>query len=236
MQSKKVCHMTSNHFPEDIRIFHKECVSLAKAGYQVYLVERGETYDKDGVHIIGIGSTPRNRIKRMMESAKKVYQAALSVNADIYHFHDPELLPYGLKLKKKGKTVIFDSHEDFPAQMRDKPWLPTWARRTVSIVYKKYETHVVKKLDAVVAATPHIAEKFEGRTRKIVVVNNYPRLDDIEFHTTPFSERDAVICYAGGINEIRGEKVMIEALKDSDAILIVAGDHQIMEIGGAKQV
>ena len=79
MQSIKVCHLTSNHSPEDIRIFHKECVSLAKAGYHVYLVERGETYDKNGVHIIGIGSTPQNPIKRMKESAKKVYQTALSV-------------------------------------------------------------------------------------------------------------------------------------------------------------
>lgn len=38
----KVCHMASAHGIEDDRIFHKECVSLAKAGYEVYLVERGE--------------------------------------------------------------------------------------------------------------------------------------------------------------------------------------------------
>ena len=49
----RVCHMTSAHDPEDIRIFHKECVSLAKAGYEVYLVERGESYEKNGVHIVG---------------------------------------------------------------------------------------------------------------------------------------------------------------------------------------
>ena len=38
----KVCHMTSAHQPGDTRIFQKECVSLAKAGYQVFLVQRGE--------------------------------------------------------------------------------------------------------------------------------------------------------------------------------------------------
>ena len=27
--------MTSAHGPEDLRIFHKECVSLAKNGYEV---------------------------------------------------------------------------------------------------------------------------------------------------------------------------------------------------------
>lgn len=38
----KVCHMTSAHGMEDDRIFYKECVSLANAGYEVYLVELGE--------------------------------------------------------------------------------------------------------------------------------------------------------------------------------------------------
>ena len=33
---KKVCHMTSGHRSDDVRVFYKECVSLAKAGYDVF--------------------------------------------------------------------------------------------------------------------------------------------------------------------------------------------------------
>lgn len=62
--------MTSAHGPEDVRIFHKECVSLAKAGYEVYEVARGESYDKNGVHIVGIGEIPGDRLKRMTVGAK----------------------------------------------------------------------------------------------------------------------------------------------------------------------
>lgn len=228
----KVCHLTSAHTQEDIRIFHKECVSLAEAGYETYQISCGTTYDKKGVHLIGIGNPPEGRRERMTQTTKNIYEAALKVNADVYHFHDPELMPYGLKLKHRGKKIIFDSHEDVPAQIMDKYWIPKPLRKAISILFKAYETHVVKQLDAVVTATPHIAKKFEGRAKRVVVVNNYPRLDDIEFHDTPFEERERIVCYAGGIDDIRGEKIMIEAMKDVDATLIIAGDHEIMNVGG----
>ncbi len=226
----KICHMTSAHSQEDIRIFHKECVSLAKAGYQVYQVSCGSEYEKNGVQMIGIGQPEHSRMARMTKTAKKVYKTAKQIDADIYHIHDPELLPYGLRLKKSGKKVIFDSHEDVSAQIMDKTWIPKAFRKIVSICYKVYETHVVRNLDAVVAATPHIAESFSDRCKNVVIVNNYPKLDDIDFHNTPFTERDRIICYAGGIDEIRGERVMIEATKDIDGKMIIAGDHQILDI------
>ena len=101
----KICHLTSVHKPDDTRIFHKECTSLANAGYDTYLVVCGESCEKNGVHIIGTGEQSKSRIKRMRLDTKKVYEAALSVDADIYQIHDPELLPYALKLKKRAKRL-----------------------------------------------------------------------------------------------------------------------------------
>ena len=112
--------MTRAHRINDTRIFHKECVPLAKAGYEVYLVANGESYDKDGVHVRGIGEPPSSRMKRMTKTVKKIYKAAVEIDADVYHFHDPELLPYGLKLKRRGKKVIFDSHEDYLSTLSEK--------------------------------------------------------------------------------------------------------------------
>ena len=98
----KVCHMTSAHAPGMSGSFNKECVSLGKAGYQVYLVQRGESYEASGVHVIGVGQPSGGRLTRMTSFARKVYEAALAVDADLYHLHDPELLPYGIKLKRRG--------------------------------------------------------------------------------------------------------------------------------------
>ena len=222
----KVCHLTSAHETDDDRIFLKECQSLLAAGHEVYIVGKGGKYVKDGVRIEGVGDLSGSRLKRMWKGAKTVYQKALSLDCDIYHFHDPELLPYGLKLRKKGKKVIFDSHEDHPAQIRDKEWIPAPFRKAAAACYRAYETHAVRYLSAVVAATPHIAEQFQGRAKKVAVINNFPKLDDILFHETPFEERERIICYAGGLSEMRGEKVMTEAMKGVDGLLVLAGAHE----------
>ncbi|MFI3116232.1 MAG: hypothetical protein R3Y12_08860 [Clostridia bacterium] len=98
--------MTSAHLSQDVRILKKQCVSLAKAGYDTYLVAKGDSYEEDGVKIVGIGNVLGGRFKRMTVVVKNVYKQALDLDCDIYQIHDPELLPYALKLKKKVKKLF----------------------------------------------------------------------------------------------------------------------------------
>ena len=221
----RICHFTSAHTPMDVRIYVKECCSLQEAGHEVWIVARGEDKIQNGIHFVGC-KPPKGRISRMLTFSRKIYKAALKLNCDVYHFHDPELLPYGKKLQKKGKRVIFDSHEDVAGQILDKQWIPAPFRKMVSCLYKKYETRVVRRLDAVVAATPSIARIFEGVAQKTVVVNNYPKLDDIVFCNIPFAERERAIAYAGGLDELRGKSVIFGAMKDLDGALLLAGNHE----------
>lgn len=221
----RVCHFSSAHSSSDTRIFIKECSSLAANGYDTYLVVQGDSREENGVHVIGVGEMPSGRRGRMIGFSKKVFLKARELDCDVYHFHDPELLRFALRLKKAGKKVIFDSHEDVPEQIMSKMWIPAPLRKLISNLYKSYETHIVKRIDAVVAATPYIAEKFAGRAKEVATVNNYPKLEDIVFHETPFVDRGSIVCYAGGINENRGEQIMKSAMKSVDGTLIIAGDH-----------
>ena len=218
--------MTSVHQSTDIRIFVKECCSLAANNNEVYLVAKGDSRDDGNVKVVGVGEPPSGRLARMFSFSRSVYKKALSLDCEVYHIHDPELLPYAVKLARKGKKVIFDSHEDVPSQILDKNYLPKAVKWCVSKLYKKYETYAVRRISAVVAATPHIGNQFRGRARKIAVVNNFPKLDDIVFQDGPFEDRDRIVCYAGGINELRGEKVMLAAMKNVKGTLLIAGEHQ----------
>ena len=223
----KVCHMTSAHGPEDVRIFHKECVSLARAGYDVYLVERGDSYEKNGVHIVGVGQPSGGRLSRMTSFAKKVYQAALALDADIYHFHDPELLPYGLKLKKAGKNVVFDSHEKYTEQISVKPYLPKCFARLISGLYGKYERRGLRQIDAVIfPCTIEGKNPFEGKCRRAEIISNAAILDEFFNRYDPHCPKQIrQICYVGGLSEARGITNNIKAAYQSDARLALAGKY-----------
>ena len=98
------CHLTSVHKDGDVRIFHKECVSLYKAGFDVTCVLANvEERTMDGVKIETVNHIHKSRLDRMRKTVKLVYKKALEIDADIYHIHDPELLKTGLKLLNKGR-------------------------------------------------------------------------------------------------------------------------------------
>src|SRR5512143_4166247 len=103
----KIAHLTSVHGPFDTRIFHKQCKSLARAGYETYLVVVHDKDERvDGVHIEAV-ERGEGRLSRMFGTARRVYQAGLRLDAAVYHLHDPELIPAGLALKRRKKIVIF---------------------------------------------------------------------------------------------------------------------------------
>ena len=152
----KICHVTSAHLPFDVRIFEKECTSLAKdSNYDVYLVApSAHDYTKNNVHIVGVPFERKyGRYYRMFIFSRKIFKKALELDADIYHFHDPELMPVGLKLMKAGKKVIYDVHEDIRKKMTSKPYIPTLIGYILNILIGWYEDVCVKKFSGVVCAT-----------------------------------------------------------------------------------
>jgi len=212
----KVCHLSSVHRANDIRIFHKECVSLAQAGFDVTLIAVAAAVPDRGVKVIQL-SDQGNRLQRMVGRARTAYRHALAVDAEIYHFHDPELLPYGLMLKRRtGARVIFDSHECFREDIVAKDWIPAVLRQPVGRVVGGVEDFVVRRIDQVVAATPHIAESFERQAKRVVTINNYPLADEFAVSADTISTDRNGICYVGAISFVRGIIPFLDALSHVD--------------------
>lgn len=219
--ASKVCHMTSSHNPKDQRIFYKQCVSLAKAGYDVYLVERGASEELNGVHIVGTGEENQDRFFRLLKRPRNVYKLALALDADIYQIHDMELLPFAMKLKRKGKKVIFDSHEDFVTGFSDSDALPLpkGIMNLLGRIYGWYERRVCRKIDAVISVTPHICDRFKEVNTNTVMITNYPMLDTGAWkEEMPYHPQSNYIAFAGQITEAYSVPFIAKALQNVEGI------------------
>jgi hypothetical protein len=231
---KKVCHFTSVHPANDIRIYHKECKSLAHNNFEVHLVAIDMLpKSEQNIFFHAVPSQKeKNRLSRIIFRAWKTYKIAKEVNADIYHFHDPELLPYGLVLKWQGKKVIYDAHEDVPRDIMMKSWIPLFLRKPISWAIEKTENFVARRLDKVVTATPYIGKRFENIGANVVIINNFPRLDELTFDQNKNAIKNATptICYVGLISAERGIIEMLDAIKNLDVKFILAGKFNNQKI------
>lgn len=226
MNSSKICVVTTVHPHTDVRIYHKQVKKLAQAGYEVtVLCPDFAGQDEYGTKFIKL-ELPQGRAGRILKGWRIALQEAIRTDASLYHFHDPELLPMAKALKKLGKKVIYDVHEDLPRQILAKAWLPEVTRPTLSKLAERYEKAASSRLDGVVAATHVIGNRFEGS----VLFHNYPDEEEFTFgqggNILPYLQRSKNICYVGSISEVRGIRKMIEALDGSDVRLKLAGPFE----------
>ncbi|MCF0140851.1 MAG: glycosyltransferase [Mogibacterium sp.] len=220
----KICHITTVHPRYDGRIFRKECVSLAKEPlYDVTLIVNDMNEDEvlDGVNILSLRHNAGGRIKRMLFSSRKALEKALSVNAEVYHIHDPELLPLALKLKKKGFRVIFDSHEFTYYQIPLKSYIPKPVLGLVAKVYGSYERHVLSRIDAVIVPCTYDGRNyFESFAKRTVFIDNLPYLIE---PSKEDNSKDFSLCYVGSLTRARGAEIMLDAAVATNTKLVFAG-------------
>ncbi len=191
-------------------MFHKEARSLARAGCDVVVMashRRAEVVD--GVHIKPLRA-PSSRFRRILFSTT-ILPRMLREHADIYHFHDPELIFSGLLLRLLGKEAIYESHEDFPKDILGKPYLPRWARPIISGLARLFESAVAPFLSAVIVpseeCSPHIASK--------VILHNYPPLEYIPSDAKSKRRQAPIspfVVHCGTITRMRGAREMLESV------------------------
>ena len=209
----RIVHLTSAHPVMDIRIFHKECRSLARVGLDVIQICNHDLNDTiDGVRILGLGKN-KGRVSRFTKGMIKTLVAALRCRGDLYHLHDPDILIVGIALRILGKRVIYDVHEDLPTKILLKMYLPKIARRPLSLIVRYLENIAAGLMSGLVTATPTLGLRFQKSNRNIAVVNNFPMLEEFEdAGTLCWEKRRPSVVYFGGISEARGVYEMIQAV------------------------
>ena len=226
---RRVAMLSSLHRPSDPRIFQKEARTLARAGYDVtYVVAGAGGEAADGVRLHPF---PRAglRFARPLTSSLRMLREARKVGANIYHFHDPELIPAGLALKLLGRRVVYDAHEDMPQTVLWKPYLPRLLRRPLALAAGLVEKTTSRAFDLVVVAGKGIERSFRGHPRTLLV-RNYPIAEHFGARSpAERPERGLVAAYVGGLTAVRGVVEMVTAIELVDARyrprLILCGNY-----------
>ncbi len=221
----RICHFTSVHQAYDTRILLKECQSLAKSGNEVFLVAQhncSEVWNE--VNIIGIQRKQKGRLSRALFFTWRVFFTALKTKSEVFHFHDPELIPFGLILRLFGKKVIFDVHENISRQIKVKEYLPL--RNLVARLYGLVDWISAKAFYLILAENSYMAI-YETYTDKLETVLNMPDVNFLsEYKRTDRSVTDSIdLFYVGGITFERGIETIVNALIELKSRGIVANFH-----------
>ena len=211
----KACHLTTAHPPFDIRIFYKDCKTLVKAGYDVSLIAQHDKNEiVNGVQIIALPKA-KNRPHRMFVLTLKAFWFALKQEADIYHFHDPELLPVGVLLKLfTNKKIVYDVHEDYTKQIPFKLYLPKIVRTSIAFLVGVIEYLSLKLFDGVITATDNILENVSCHGIAISI-KNFPIASWYDTETRSQDDKGDVfklVC-VGNLTEARGITQIVGALE-----------------------
>jgi glycosyltransferase involved in cell wall biosynthesis len=199
--------LTSVHPPLDARIFEREARAAAEVGLRVTIIAPGAPRGpREGVEFrslpAGVG-----RWRRPLRWPLVLWQA-VRLRADIYHLHDPELLPWGLLLAAiTRRPVIYDAHEFFPETITTKLWIPSPLRRPAAAIAGLIERWCAAHVAAVIAVTDELATRFRSAQPRTVVVQNFPPRRGLL--TGPVEDRQPDVIYAGLMNNERGLRILL---------------------------
>ncbi|MCD4828669.1 MAG: glycosyltransferase family 4 protein [Candidatus Cloacimonetes bacterium] len=229
MKKRCICHITTVHMVTDTRILWRECASAAMKYHVVLIAPHDRQEQMAGVTIKPLRRYRRRPI-RMTWGALRAFIAAWRTPADIYHFHDPELLPWMALLSiLRRKPVIYDVHEHVERFFFSKEYLRPFAAHLAQRVYGCLERLSFSRFAAIVAACPPVEKELTAKypaNRTIITVNNFPRTDKWDAVKRQFNSDSRDIIYVGRVCKERTLHNLVHAMSFVDGRLHLVGDYE----------
>lgn len=198
------------HPPDDPRIRHKLIRTLQDDWDITFAgVGRGPV-DQEGIQWRELAG---GRVRRGFHAGWLLLRPGYEVAS----LHDPEMLPFALVASLLRRQIVFDVHEDVPAQLRVKPWLPRPLRRPLASLARWMLRLAEKRIGITLAEAGYAALFAESHP----VFPNYltdqpPQPRDID--------PEVGVLYLGDVTEARGLGLAVQAVGAAGApVMTVMG-------------
>ena len=166
-----VIMLTTSHPATDNRIFYREAKTLAEAGLAVAVI--GPHPKPEALMEFGLRHLAKHKRGsfRLLQGWTLI-RLAFRLGGRVFLFHDPELFGVGLVLRLLGKKVVYDCHENLPAQVLQKGWIPRPLRRLASAAAWAMEWFGSRLLSGVAVARDAVLPRFPK------IAASYPEFPD----------------------------------------------------------
>lgn len=203
---RKIFIGTSVHRWNDNRVFYKEAVSLAKHfDVELHAPADFEKKQLENVTIIGLPQWQKESDRKAIRI--KLWNRLKKSNADVFIFHDPELIWIGIKARILfGKKVVYDVHENTVASIKRKKWLGSISKLIAISGYSIMQWISRWIFDHFILAEHSYKEVIK---KKATVVLNYP----VEKEWPRDYEKIYDLVYLGDVTEDRGGVIIIDLIK-----------------------
>ncbi|WP_433499102.1 glycosyltransferase [Sphaerimonospora sp. CA-214678] len=197
--------MTVVHHPEDARILHRQIRALVDAGHEVTYAApytaRG-VMPRSWVNGVDLPRAAERRRLSAVWAARKLFKS-MRGSVDLALIHDPELLLAVTGVRNRP-PVVWDVHEDTPATLSLKPWLPAFLRPPMRFLARLLEGTAERRLHLLLAETA-----YAGRFKQVhLVVPNETWVPD-----TVSPPGDDRVVYLGWLSEARGVREAVEVAR-----------------------
>jgi len=195
-------------------------------GYSVTILTNDDLPDEtiEGIDIKCINSKFNLRLVNLLFAKFQFFKDAISINADVYQLHSPELISLGAALKKKGKKVLYDAHEDMPRHILEKHWIPFFFRKLISIYVEFYMRYYLKKYDGIISPHQHVVDDLSKINQNIILITNFAKVKDRkQDDEEDFIKKLNVLCYSGTCYLHSNQLQILKAISDLKVSYWIAG-------------
>lgn len=199
-----MAHFSSIHNRYDTRVLFRECSYLSAHGYDVTLwINDGQSSEqKNGVFIRSVPRLRATLPRKLFVPLLFLWQVVRH-RYRIVHFHDPELIPFGLFCRHiLGRSVVYDVHENYLS----------YNYTSIYRSYFRYLNRLAAKRLTLVFAESSYRSNYQDVNRSVEVLN-YPDLSFFEkFRINDILANKPDLIYIGIVNSDRGIREIIDAL------------------------
>ncbi|MFC0036940.1 glycosyltransferase [Actinomadura rayongensis] len=202
----RVCVCTVVHHPEDARILHRQIRALLDAGHEVTYIAPFRACHVTPWRQISPVDVPRATGRKRFGAVRAAHRALAehAAYADVVLLHDPELL-VGLPRSVRRRTVVWDVHEDLPAALAGKGWVPGPLVPLLRPAVRRVELRAERRHRLLLAE-----EAYQDRFRE-----RHPLVPNTTYvpEVPPAPPGEGRVVYVGQLSVARGGLDMIAAAR-----------------------